>query len=1252
MDSTIKIMQWNAQSIVSNRLVLSNFLYDNNIHIGIISETWLKPNQRFNIRGYSIERNDTGNKHNGVAILIHNSIVYSKLVTTFDNSMQNIGVRISIGNKEISIISFYSPTNCNPILSKTKLDALIKSIPRPMIFAGDFNAHHTSWGCNSTSPRGRDILDIIENNNLVLLNNGQPTTVGSLSWRPNALDLSIVSSSLALSCDWSVYNDPLGSYHLPVIINITNNNNFFANVSIQNNLPQCPKFPNYNLVDWKKYQDKTELLLSSFGLASYSPLEAYTMFCKILHCAIESSLLSEYSPSNSVSLNKKQNRKSPLPWWNTKCSEAVKNSKNAYINFKNDPSELSYLEFKRLQALKKLTLKQERVKSWATLCSSFHRCTPLSVIWKYMRKFNRSFTPNYSNEDSWVLNFLQKYTPDYVSNRYDDTSGTNIPQSNNIFLIQPFTLQELKSAISSRKDSAFGLDGIPYKMIKTLKESCLFIFLHILNYLWTNNDIPSSWKTDCLVPILKPDKPRLKEDSYRPIALTSCVGKIFEQLLKQRLEYFIETNNILPSNQFGFRRGHSSAESVCQLLLDIQNSLGHRHPLVSVFFDIAGAFNSVNVDVLSLELLSIGLPKKLIQWIKKFLSERKVFVKYNGYLYGPRLASVGVCQGGILSPLIFILYIRRLNLVLGPNVKNLQFADDLVVYASGNNLLSLVNTINNALHNLHEYFSYLALSVNPLKSKLLVFGKGSVIMPNVYYNNIAIPISLETKFLGVIITHNLSWKKYIDHITNKANKSLNVLRSLTSTYWGADPKILLLLYKSMVRSHFEYGFFCFAGNIKLVDTLDKIQNKCMRLITGAFKSSPINVMQVECNLPPISIRLNYLKERFILKLFSQDNQLLSNLLASSILIRNPLYILHNLTELVQLFDSFNIYKSSTRMLPCYEGCFSSKFPAINIIIDHTLSSKEEVYNNLSEWHDHHLIYTDGSKTDSNVSFALFDSTLSRGLGYKLNSNSSIFTAEAVAILAALKHIKHQNQGFKKWLIVSDSMSVLKTLQNHKLHAKTSYLIFAIKELWFDLQLTGNFSISFMWVPSHIGVIGNERADFLAKSITTSNLASELFNVTLPYTDLIPVLRQRMIRKWMSHWNHAIQVENKGLWYASFNVKINSKPWFCKSKFYINRKFYSIIMRLRFGHCRLNAHLYRLKMVDSPMCSYCNSHEENITHIIFDCSSFGIQRLVLLDELFQIYECSDMIPRNVTDLLVNTCTYSLLYKFIINTVGEI
>lgn len=1258
---TLHIVQWNAQSLISNRLVLTKFLYDNNIHIAIISETWLKPHQFFSIKGYNIIRNDCGNNHNGVAILIHNIITHSQITTHFDSSLQNVCVKIKINNNELSVVSFYSPSNTNPPFNKNNLDVLLKSIPKPMIFGGDFNAHHMSWGCVDTLPRGKDVLDVIDENDLVLLNNGSPTTIGSSSWRANALDLTLVSPSLALSCDWSVYDYPLGSsYHLPVIINLVVGNESNLQNNIQCNNVHLPFQHNYKLVNWKIYSQLMDSNLKNIDFNAMSPPESYNLFCNIIHSVAEQSIPQSTSTNKCNNIAKpclpKHSKCPSLPWWNSKCSEAVQNSKNAYIYFKNNPSEENYIEFKRLRALKKLILKTEKTNSWMELCNSFNRCTSLSLVWKYMRKFNKSFTLNNSLDDSWIPDFICKYTPDFVLNEplnYNKTDNIG-----NNYLTDPFSYQELHSALFSRRDTSHGLDGIPYILLKKLTPNCLIIFLNLLNRMWKENFIPEEWKTDCLVPVLKPGKDKLLPDSYRPIALTSCIGKIFEQLLKQRLEFYVEQNGLLPYNQFGFRRGRSSRESICQLVLDAQHSLYNNQYLLCVFFDIAGAFNSVNISVLCNELSVIGIPGQLINWIQAFLTNRKVFVKFNNHLYGPRCSSLGVCQGGILSPLIFILYIRRLNLILGSNVKNLQYADDLVVYTSGMDLSQLASTVNNALSSLYKYFSYLNLDVNPTKSKVFIFGRKCVATPNILYNRIPLPIYSEVKFLGVTFTPKLSWTKYINNITTKANKAYNVLKSVCGTTWGADPKILLVLYKSLVRSHFEYGFLCFAGDSKLVNSLDKIQNKCMRTILGAFKTSPIAALQIETKLPPISVRFRYLKERFILKLHSlPNNDLLTNLIASqSAPYKQHMFILQDFSCFFHSLEEFNIHLNDD-VLPCYAGTFQSKYAAMNIVIDSSLSSKEEVYLLLSEWTNYKFIYTDGSKNNDAVSFAIYQTEINKGVGYKINKYASIFTAEATAILFALKHIMERNQLNKNWVIVSDSMSVLKSLSSNKMNANINYLIFTIKELWWKLSLTDTV-VQFVWVPSHIGVLGNENADFLARTIVNisdscSSLTIKELDVALPYTDMISNLKKRMISNWGKHWYFCREVENKAHIYSLLDVPVNSTPWFCKLKHFVHRNFYTIINRMRIGHYCLNFHLHRKNIVSSPYCDRCQMNEvQSLDHIIFVCPSFGIQRLVLMDELLNIYEASNIIPLSVPDLLREPTTYMSLYKFVHNTINKL
>ncbi|CAG9557707.1 unnamed protein product [Danaus chrysippus] len=115
-------------------------------------------------------------------------------------------------------IVFVESTNDVPLGNRDMMSlstSFIRSVK------GDFNAHHTFWGCSRIDSRGRAIMDSMDDHDLILLNNGQPTTIGSHIWKPNSLDLTMESSSLFLSCDWQVHQDPLGSYHPPTITKFT-----------------------------------------------------------------------------------------------------------------------------------------------------------------------------------------------------------------------------------------------------------------------------------------------------------------------------------------------------------------------------------------------------------------------------------------------------------------------------------------------------------------------------------------------------------------------------------------------------------------------------------------------------------------------------------------------------------------------------------------------------------------------------------------------------------------------------------------------------------------------------------------------------------------------------------------------------------------------------------------------------------------------------------------------------------------------
>ncbi|CAG9581971.1 unnamed protein product [Danaus chrysippus] len=135
----------------------------------------------------------------------------------------------------------------------------------------DFNAHHTFWGCSRIDSRGRAIMDSMDDHDLILLNNGQPTTIGSHMWKPNGLHLTMVSSSLFLSCDWQVHQDPLGSYHLPTITKFTLVRDQHEPSIPLNNIPF---HSNLKLVNWDSYEQIVNKMLMNFKVDNSDLLDS------------------------------------------------------------------------------------------------------------------------------------------------------------------------------------------------------------------------------------------------------------------------------------------------------------------------------------------------------------------------------------------------------------------------------------------------------------------------------------------------------------------------------------------------------------------------------------------------------------------------------------------------------------------------------------------------------------------------------------------------------------------------------------------------------------------------------------------------------------------------------------------------------------------------------------------------------------------------------------------------------------------
>ena len=160
----------------------------------------------------------------------------------------------------------------------------------------------------------------------------------------------------------------------------------------------------------------------------------------------------------------------------------------------------------------------------------------------------------------------------------------NFKSQNNEIYNKDFNLDELVEAIQLSHDSATGPDEIHYQMLKHLPDTSLETLLNIFNYIWTTGKFPEDWTLATIIPIPKPGKDPAEPNSYRPIALTSCLCKTLERMINKRLTWFLESNNHISRFQSGFRSDRSTTDNLVRLETFIRDAFIKKEHVVAVFF--------------------------------------------------------------------------------------------------------------------------------------------------------------------------------------------------------------------------------------------------------------------------------------------------------------------------------------------------------------------------------------------------------------------------------------------------------------------------------------------------------------------------------------------------------------------------------------------------------------------------------------------------------------------------------------------
>ena len=379
-------------------------------------------------------------------------------------------------------------------------------------------------------------------------------------------------------------------------------------------------------------------------------------------------------------------------------------------------------------------------------------------------------------------------------------------------------------------------------------------FTYIINLTFINSKIPDIWKIANVTPLFKSGDTS-QCNNYRPISQLPLPGKIVEKIVHQRMSTFFETNNILNENQGGFRKNQSTTNTSAKFLDNIYNSINNKNISIATYIDFSKAFDTVPHDILIKKLYLYGIKNKNLDWIKNYLNTRKQKTILNNTTSSLADITVGVPQGSVLGPLLFLVYINDLNEVLEKCISFL-YADDTVLVTSAPDYISAHRDMQHDLDNIANWCKSNKLTLNISKTKSMLLGSKHRVRKTrhhpLHINNVSLDYVLSYKYLGITIDQSLNFNLHMNQLVKTISYKLFLLQKLR-TYITCNAAIQI--YKSMVTPYFDYGDILYQGTSKKhLDKLQKLQNQGLRICFGYRNVLTIDEMHIESNICKLQTR--------------------------------------------------------------------------------------------------------------------------------------------------------------------------------------------------------------------------------------------------------------------------------------------------------------------------------------------------------------------------------------------------------------
>jgi hypothetical protein len=606
---------------------------------------------------------------------------------------------------------------------------------------------------------------------------------------------------------------------------------------------------------------------------NFSEFEGVDQAVQLFQQVVED-VLDKHAPLVTKKFNTKRS-----PWWDSKCQEAKSEMRKAQRKVKKFPNDAEAKDnFKEKCIDKAIIVNRSRNRYYDEKLSAVKgdsRGTYKLINHLLDKEYGTNKLPNGVSDKETAEN-LQNFFNQKVKNIYsgiekelkNTTSTFNSDMGpNSDTMCQDFELSkfheieidELENIIRELPNKSSDLDVIPMWLFKNCLPELISIVHYIVNESLKTGQFPSQLKFATVKPGLK--KPNLDVDelnNYRPISNLTYLSKLLEKVVHKQLVNYATENKLFANFQSGYRKFHSCETAVTKIHNDILVMSDKQENVVLLLLDLSAAFDTINHDILLSKLKrTYGVKGEVLEWLKSYLSNRKFKVVVKNCSSSGCTLEIGVPQGSILGPLLFILYTRDLESIVTKYGFTIHFyADDTQVYFSFN-----VHSSNPDLSRIKECFGEIKkwmtsnyLKLNDGKTEFIDIGYYVSPIKSLDLGEVSAEPVDKAKNLGFIFDHQMNLNNHIDSVSQICYLNLRNLKRIAARL-SYDLKVQLV--HSNILSHIDYCNSVFGGlTEKNLFKLQKMQNNAVRFIFGLYGK------QRRVSIKPLLKKLHFLPVKY------------------------------------------------------------------------------------------------------------------------------------------------------------------------------------------------------------------------------------------------------------------------------------------------------------------------------------------------------------------------------------------------------